>query len=236
VRAYFLPVGAASDRLGLCVLRGDGNGGPVNHGRRSGHARRQASDLQFRRAVLLLRALARSLELREESARQKADLSRMNRLLAAHGRDEERLRRALQRAVPALESARVEPAPGARARQVVQAMLDRMRGDFSHSPALSQVAAEFRMNASYLSSAFAREVGMPYKTYLTTLRLQRAQELLSDPLRRVSEVASEVGYATPDRFRAAFRGWVGLSPSKWRDLLCVRRNAPPESSSGNPKN
>lgn len=219
VRAYLLPVRTTRGPIGLCALRADGNGGVIIHGPTPPHARPQASDLQFRRAVLLLRTMARNLELRGESERQAMDLARMTRLLAARDREEKRLRRVLQRAVPALGGASAGPSPGARARQVIVAALDRIHHEYSRPLTLSEIALEFRMNASYLSSVFAREVGMPFKSYLTTLRLQRAEELLSDPLRRISEIASEVGYATTDRFRVAFRRWTGLPPSRWRDLL-----------------
>ena len=81
---------------------------------------------------------------------------------------------------------------------------------------LKRLACESRLNASYLSTVFAREAGLPFKAYLTALRLERAQVLLGDPCLPISRVAREVGYASPHRFRAVFRASTGLSPRRWR--------------------
>lgn len=60
---------------------------------------------------------------------------------------------------------------------------------------------------------------MPFKTYLTEVRVEKARELLRDPTRNVSEVAYAVGYASENRFRIAFKRVTGLSPTSWRDTL-----------------
>jgi two-component system response regulator YesN len=98
----------------------------------------------------------------------------------------------------------------------VLALIERARREFAEPLALKDLARESGLNPSYLSTVFAREAGMPFKSYLTALRLEHAQVLLCDPRLRISRVAREVGYATPHRFRAAFRAWTGLSPGRWR--------------------
>jgi len=45
------------------------------------------------------------------------------------------------------------------------------------------------MNAAYLSDLFSRAVGVPFKAYLTELRLTKARELLGDPAQTAAEVA-----------------------------------------------
>lgn len=88
----------------------------------------------------------------------------------------------------------------------------------SHRPVqLGEVAAALQMNASYLSSLFSATMGMSFHHYLEELRLTRARELLRDPTRRISEVASDVGYSCPSHFWRAFKAHVGFSPRMWRD-------------------
>jgi two-component system response regulator YesN len=99
---------------------------------------------------------------------------------------------------------------------MVLQLVERMQRDFAQPLTEARIAEELKMNASYLSSVFARVVGVPFKSYLTMLRLERAQILLGDPRRCISDVALEVGYSSRDRFRAAFRAWTGLSPRRWR--------------------
>lgn len=84
---------------------------------------------------------------------------------------------------------------------------------------LAEIAGDLGINASHLSSLFARHAGMPFKRYLTAIRIQWAQDRLRDPRQRISEIAFAVGYASAARFRAAFRQQTGLSPSRWRTTL-----------------
>ncbi len=63
---------------------------------------------------------------------------------------------------------------------------------------------------------FKQEMGStPYK-YLTMRRMERAKLLLKSNT-SVTSTASAVGYANPAKFAAAFRRWVGTSPSEWKN-------------------
>ena len=92
---------------------------------------------------------------------------------------------------------------------------------------LQHYARELGMNAAYVSGLFTRTVGVPFKAYLTDLRLKRAKALLSDPAKTASEVAYAVGYTSEDRFRLAFKLATGLSPRLWRETM--QMNSPPPS-------
>jgi two-component system response regulator YesN len=62
-------------------------------------------------------------------------------------------------------------------------------------------------------------IGIPFKSYLTELRLRKAKELLGDSGKAVSDVAFAVGYASEERFRSAFKKATGLSPRTWRETM-----------------
>ncbi len=62
---------------------------------------------------------------------------------------------------------------------------------------------------------FKQQMGAtPYK-YLTMRRMERAKTLLKSDV-SVTLTASSVGYANPAKFAAAFRRWVGVTPSEWK--------------------
>lgn len=84
---------------------------------------------------------------------------------------------------------------------------------------LQEFADELHMNRAHLSTLFSRIVGLPFRSYVKTLRLQAAEELLRDPIARISEVAYAVGYSDPNRFRLDFKSRTGLSPTAWRDVF-----------------
>jgi AraC-like DNA-binding protein len=78
------------------------------------------------------------------------------------------------------------------------------------------------MNPAYLSGLFSKAVGLPFRSYLKELRLEKARTLLADPLKRISEIARVVGYTDSNRFRLDFKALNGLSPSAWRQTLTAR--------------
>ena len=85
--------------------------------------------------------------------------------------------------------------------------------DYAKPITLQHYARELGMNAAYLSDLFSHALGVPFKTYLTELRMEKAKELLGDPTKTASDVAYAVGYASENRFRFAFKKATGLSPS-----------------------
>ena len=111
----------------------------------------------------------------------------------------------------------------------MRSALARIHENYSQSVTLKQCADEVGLNAAYLSALFSRSVGVPFKTYLTEVRMERARELLSNPAKTVSEVASAVGYASENRFRIAFKNLTGLPPSLWRQTLRVQSAIHPPS-------
>ncbi len=218
VSTYLLPVVGDCEPVLVMALRAIPRGG-----RRPRHDSTGPThpDREFDRCVRLLRVMARDTALRLAAGPRATEVARLKQAVASHEREEARLRRSLARVVPSIRRSPASSADATRARRVVRLLLERMQREFTQRLVLAHMAEEFGMNASYLSSVFSREVGMSFKPYLTALRLQRAQELLHDPLRRVSDVAGGVGYASADRFRAAYRAWAGLSPTRWRAALTL---------------
>ena len=52
--------------------------------------------------------------------------------------------------------------------------------------------------------------------YLTTLRVQRAKELLQETKLRLYEVASRVGYESDLAFAKTFKTHTGITPTRYR--------------------
>lgn len=107
------------------------------------------------------------------------------------------------------------------AQKVVLQMLAHVHQHYTRPLHLGDVAAALHLNAAYLSYLFSSAMGVTFRQYLEQLRLAQAQQLLRDPLVRVSEVAYAVGYTDPNTFRDAFKTRLGLSPSAWRTRSCT---------------
>ena len=111
-----------------------------------------------------------------------------------------------------------EPA-AAGGQQLQQRLLRTVRHRLS-DPELSPaaVAAEHRISVRTLHYAFAA-AGTTFVQELMRARLQRARELLADPLLRhipVIEVAASCGFADPSHFARRFRRQLGVAPLAFR--------------------
>jgi AraC-like DNA-binding protein len=81
---------------------------------------------------------------------------------------------------------------------------------------LPTLAKEAGASRSALADRFTRLVGQPPMAYLTQWRMQLAARLLTDGARKVSAVASEVGYDSEAAFSRAFKRAAGHAPAAWR--------------------
>lgn len=82
---------------------------------------------------------------------------------------------------------------------------------------LNTVASQVNISPSYFSSIFSSETGQTFVEYLTTIRLDRAKELLVCSGLRTAEIAYEVGYKDPHYFSYIFKKIVGCSPTEYKN-------------------
>lgn len=86
----------------------------------------------------------------------------------------------------------------------------------SEEISLNTVAACVNMSPSYFSSVFSQESGQTYIEYLTSVRIQKAKELLECSNMRISDISYEVGYKDPHYFSYIFKKTQGCSPKEFR--------------------
>ena len=82
---------------------------------------------------------------------------------------------------------------------------------------LEELSKGLDMTAHYFCRSFRKSMGMPPYRYLISRRIERAKELLASTNKDVSEIALEVGFASPSHFTTAFRRSVGFAPRTYRD-------------------
>lgn len=85
---------------------------------------------------------------------------------------------------------------------------------------LDALAEVFNYNSAYLGKMFKNHTGQYFNTYLDTVRMEKAKELLQRGL-KVYQVAEQVGYANVDYFNSKFKKYVGMPPSVYRGKLAA---------------
>ncbi len=78
---------------------------------------------------------------------------------------------------------------------------------------LDSIAGAVGVSSGHLSRTFKRVVGKTFERYLMEMRVERARQLLLDPLSRVSEVAEKCDFCNPAYFARVFRKVAGCSPT-----------------------
>lgn len=81
---------------------------------------------------------------------------------------------------------------------------------------IESLAGKIGMSRAAFARRFRDLVGQPMFEYLTTLRMQRARELLRETRLPVYEVASRVGYESELAFTRTFRKHAGMTPARYR--------------------
>jgi two-component system response regulator YesN len=87
---------------------------------------------------------------------------------------------------------------------------------------LSGVADFFGMNPSYISRLFKEKTSCNFSKYLTTLRINKAIDILKNGKGKVYEIAEQVGIIDPQYFGVCFKKITGMSVSEYRDSMNSR--------------
>ena len=175
--------------------------------------------LKFARAARFLHFIVQDLQTASLNDLLEAELASAQRVVSALEKEQARLHAVLQRHLPRSPQAARRVGADSHPESIIHRLLERLDRDCTQPVRLKDYAREMGLNAAYLSHLFSKAVGIPFKTYLTELRLEKAKEMLGDPAKRVSDVGWAVGYTSEDRFRIAFKKATGFCPREWRRTI-----------------
>jgi two-component system response regulator YesN len=89
-----------------------------------------------------------------------------------------------------------------------------------HEPdiSLGSVAATVNICAPHFCILFKKEFGETFVSYLTSVRMKKAKELLCCSSKRIAQIANEVGYNDYHYFTSLFKKLNGITPCEFRRL------------------
>ncbi len=86
----------------------------------------------------------------------------------------------------------------------------------SENLSLNQVARSVNVSPTHFSTIFSQEKGITFIEYLTTVRMDKAKELLRCSSLKSSEIGYAVGYKDPHYFSYIFKKIQGCTPKEYR--------------------
>lgn len=80
---------------------------------------------------------------------------------------------------------------------------------------LEDVAGHLHINPNYFSTLFKRETGHNFIDYVNEIRIRRSMDLLLSGGKKISEVATQVGFSNFSYFNKIFKRLAGVTPQMY---------------------
>jgi AraC-like DNA-binding protein len=110
-----------------------------------------------------------------------------------------------------------------KARELVRIARSYIVENHDRDLSVADVAGYVFLSQGYFTRAFREETGMSPMTFLMQVRVDHACKLLEQKDIKVSGIATQVGFSSPQRFNAAFRKHIGMTPMAYRRQVISKR-------------
>ncbi|MBQ0031712.1 MAG: substrate-binding domain-containing protein, partial [bacterium] len=82
--------------------------------------------------------------------------------------------------------------------------------------AASEIFALSGRSSTFVENVFRDKLGMPVQAYVTSVKMREAKRLIADPSLRISEIAYQCGFSSPQYFCRTFTATFGMNPKACR--------------------
>lgn len=94
-------------------------------------------------------------------------------------------------------------------------VLEYIRNNYQKNISSKEISKELFYTQSHFCREFARNFGVTFSKYLNMYRVHVAKGILSKGDVKISDVAYECGFSSPEYFGRCFRSQVGVLPKKY---------------------
>jgi two-component system response regulator YesN len=95
-------------------------------------------------------------------------------------------------------------------------VLDIIDDDYAKPLSLTILSQRVGVHPTYLSNLFKKQIGLTLVEYLNHYRIEKAKEMLQDPLNKIFWISEQVGFANQRYFSQVFKRISGLTPEEYR--------------------
>lgn len=93
-----------------------------------------------------------------------------------------------------------------------------IRKHYAQPISQADAAQAGNISVPYLSRLFKEELGIGFNEYLTQVRLEESEKLLSDTALSIKEIAAAVGYPDEKYYSKLYKKTKGIKPSEYRKI------------------
>jgi AraC-like DNA-binding protein len=102
-------------------------------------------------------------------------------------------------------------------KEIVAAAVDYLRAHLAEPLQMAELVKHLGLCRAWIYELFSAETGLTPHDYRQRLRLEKAQELLRDTRRTVTDIAFTMGFESSQHFSRVFRKYAGETPSDYRE-------------------
>lgn len=88
--------------------------------------------------------------------------------------------------------------------------------NYSGIGSISEIASRFYISKYYLCRLFNQNLGISLITYLNTIKIRRACEMLCEGKYSITDIATKCGFNSPSYFCKVFKEERGISPTQYK--------------------
>lgn len=100
----------------------------------------------------------------------------------------------------------------------IKPAIDYIEANYQEPLSLADIARAAHLSISRLSHVFKEQMGVTLVDYLTTVRIERAKEILISTDKSCTEVCFASGYNNQSYFTRTFKEIVGVTPRQFREM------------------
>jgi len=107
----------------------------------------------------------------------------------------------------------------AKIKEIIRISTNYIDNNYERDISIADIAKYVFLSQSYFTRVFKEETGLSPMSYLISVRIRRAKELLRDTELKVSEIAQAVGFSNQQRFNEIFKKNTGYTPLQFRKII-----------------
>jgi AraC-like DNA-binding protein len=101
----------------------------------------------------------------------------------------------------------------------IRIAVDRLNADINTHVSVAALARLVNLSRWRFAHLFKREMSVPVSHYVTSLRMQAAQRMLSETFLSIKEIRVRLGNIDRSHFNREFKRRTGLTPTEFRRRL-----------------